>query len=94
LTEPQFRQAGDRWVATLWRDWLSPNVITEHGLNERQAKGLALLRGAFQLTNSEYRAVAEATAKTAARNLDELVEKGILRREGAGREVRYLRSGQ
>jgi ATP-dependent DNA helicase RecG len=94
LPEPQFRQAGDQWVVTLWRDWLSPNFIAEHGLNERQAKGLALLRGAVQLTNSEYRAAAETTAKTAARDLDELVEKGILRREGAGRGVRYVRSGQ
>jgi predicted HTH transcriptional regulator len=46
-----------------------------------------------QLTNSECRAAAETTAKTAARDLDELVEKGILRPEGAGRGARYVRSG-
>ena len=45
-----------------------------------------------QLANSEYRAAAETTAKTAARDLDELAEKGILRPEGAGRGARYVRS--
>jgi predicted HTH transcriptional regulator len=94
LPEPDFRQVGDQWVVTLWRDWLTPGFIAERGLNERQAKGLELLRQARGITNSEYRKATGAIAKTAARDLDELVEKGILRREGAGRGVRYVHSGQ
>lgn len=94
LAEPEFRQVGDQWVVTLWRDWLTPAFFAEYGLNERQAKGLELLRKASSMTNTEYRKTTGAIAKTAARDLDELVEKGILRREGAGRGVRYRRSGQ
>jgi ATP-dependent DNA helicase RecG len=94
LSEPKFNQVGDQWVVTMWRDWLTPGFRAEHGLNERQAKGLELLRQARSMTNSEYRKATGAIAKTATRDLDELVEKGILRREGAGRGVRYLRSGQ
>lgn len=94
LPEPDFRQAGDQWVVTLWRDWLTPSFIAEHGLNERQAKGLELLRQARSMTNSEYRKATGAIVKTAARDLEELVQKRILRREGAGRGVRYVHSGQ
>lgn len=46
------------------------------------------------MTNSEYRKATGAIGKTAARDLEELVEKRILRREGAGRGVRYVHSGQ
>jgi predicted HTH transcriptional regulator len=46
------------------------------------------------MRNTEYHKATGAIAKTAARGLDELVEKGILRREGAGRGARYSRSGQ
>jgi ATP-dependent DNA helicase RecG len=94
LPEPDFRQLGDQWVVTLWRDWLTPGFIAEHGLNDRQAKGLELLRQARSITNSQYRKATGAIAKTAARDLEELVEKGVLRREGAGRGVRYTHSGQ
>jgi len=93
LPEPDFRQVGDQWVVTLWRDWLTADFIAERGLNERQVKGLEVLRQTRSMTNSEYRKATGAIAKTAARDLDELVEKGILRREGAGRGVRYSRSG-
>lgn len=93
LSEPDFRQVGDQWVVTLWRDWLTPSFVAEHQINERQAKGLELLRQASSMTNAEYRKATGAIAKTAARDLDELVEKHILRREGAGRGVRYVRSG-
>lgn len=94
LPEPDFRQVGDQWVVTLWRNWLTPNFVAKHSLNERQAKGLELLQQARSMTNSEYRKATGAIAKTAARDLEELVEKRILRREGAGRGVRYVHSGQ
>jgi ATP-dependent DNA helicase RecG len=93
LPEPQFRQVGDQWVVTLWRDWLTPDFIAEHGLNGRQSKALELVRKSGRLTNLEYRVATGTIPKTAARDLDELVEKGILRREGRGRGVYYVRSG-
>lgn len=94
LPGPEFVQDGDQWVVTLRRDWLTPSFIAERGLNERQAKGLELLRRARNMTNSEYRKATGAITKTAARDLEELVEKGVLHREGAGRGVRYIRSGR
>ena len=93
IPEPQFRQVGDQWVVTIWRDWLTPAYIAEHGLNERQAMGLELIRRMSRITNIEYRNAVGTTSKTAARDLDELVTKGILIREGAGRGVRYVLSG-
>lgn len=66
LAEPEFRQVGDQWVVTLWRDWLTPAFFAGHGLNESQAKGLELLRKARSMTNTEYRKMTGAIAKTAA----------------------------
>jgi Fic family protein len=42
--------------------------------------------------NSEYRKITGATRKTASRDLDDLVEKGVLQRAGEKRGTRYFLS--
>lgn len=89
LPEPEFRQDGGMFVQTLWRDWLTDEVLRGLRLNERQKKAVAIARAERQLTNSRYQEVTGTTRPTAKRDLDDLVRKGVLVRMGAGRGAGY-----
>jgi predicted HTH transcriptional regulator len=91
LPEPDFRQCGPFFVATLWRDSLTDEVMDRLGLNERQRKAVLHVKTAGRISNQEYQAVASTTKKTASRDLDDLVLKGVLDRIGeTGRGAFYL----
>jgi predicted HTH transcriptional regulator len=90
LPEPDFLQQSGEFVTTLWRDWLTERVMTELCLSERQLKALAHVKTHRRITNSEYRNLASVTSKTAARDLEELVEKGVIERLGERRGAHYV----
>ncbi len=59
-------------------------------LSTRQQAALIYLRQHGQLTNREYQEVTGVSQKQAVRDLNELVERAIVRREGKGRAIRYV----
>lgn len=89
LAEPAFRQDGGQFVQTLWRDWLTPDVLDSLGVNERQRRALLAAKKTGALTNAEYQRATGASRPTAIRDLADLVKKGLLRRIGSGRGARY-----
>jgi ATP-dependent DNA helicase RecG len=90
LPEPQFEQRGGFFVVTLWRNWLTDRVMAELGLNERQTKALPIIRSREQITNREYREITGTIARTAVRDLEDMVKKRILRMIGTtGRSALY-----
>lgn len=90
LPEPQFEQRGGSFVATIWRDWLTPEVLAGYNLSERQLKAVAHIKGTGRITNSEYQEITGVIRKTAARDLDDLVEKGVFVRMGEKRGSYYI----
>ena len=91
LPEPTFEQRGPEFVAILWRDWLTESVLGGLGLNERQLKATEHIKLRQQITNAEYQRITGAIDRTAARDLDELVKKGVLKKVGkTGRGAHYL----
>ena len=90
LPEPDFVQDGDQFTVTLWRDALTPARLDQLGLNERQRKAVEHLRTKPQITNADYQTIASVTRKTAARDLDALVECGLLVRRGEKRGSHYV----
>lgn len=71
------------------RFWQSRQSIP---FNERQRKVLAVLLDGFQgsLTNAKWAKIAGTSSDTALRDLNDLIDKGVLRREGdVGRGARY-----
>ncbi len=89
LPEPEFRQDGGQFVLTLWRDWLTVEVLASLALNERQEKAVGFLRREGRLTNQHYQEITGASRATAKRDLEDLVGKGVLVRLGTGRAVHY-----
>ncbi len=90
LPEPEFLDEGERFITVLWRDWLTEDVLNKLGITDRQLEGVQHVKKTGKITNSEYRELVEVTQKTAARDLDKLVEKGIFERVGAKRGTYYV----
>jgi len=90
LPEPQFEQRSGSFVTTLWRDWLTPEVLAGYNLNERQLKGINFLKINREITNSEYQELTRAHSQTALRDLRDLISYGLVERIGkTGRSTRY-----
>ena len=91
LPEPQFEQRSGSFVITLWRDWLTPEVLSGYELSERQLKALLLVKNGEQLTNTLYQQNCAVSKPTASRDLDDLVKKGLLEKIGAtGKGTHYI----
>ena len=89
LPEPDYELRAGSFVLTLWRDWLTDEVLAELALNDRQVKALRIIRQQGQVTNSDYQTITGATRPTAKRDLDALVKKGVIVRQGSGRGAHY-----
>jgi len=90
LPEPDFAQRGGEFTITLWRDWLTSEVLAEFRLNDRQFQAIVFLKINRRITNQEYQQITGVIRKTAARDLDELVEKGLIERIGEKRGSHYV----
>ena len=94
LPEPDFEQRGPYFVVTVWRDWLTDEVLAGLKLTDRQMAAVTLVKVKKQITSGEYRAHTGVEARTATRDLNELVKKGVFSRHGDKRGAYYtLRKG-
>lgn len=89
LPEPDFEQRGPHFVVTIWRNWLTEDLIKSSGLNDRQQKAMKMIREQRRVTNIQYQETTGASRATAKRDLESLVNKGILTLVGAGRGAYY-----
>lgn len=94
LPEPVFEQQGGDFVVTVWRDWLTEGEMVRLALNDRQRRALAEIRLRERLANVDYQKLAGTSRKTAARDLDDLVARGVLVRVGTGRGTHYVWAGR
>jgi predicted HTH transcriptional regulator len=91
LPEPDFVQRGGEFTTSIWRDWLTEEVLAGFQLNERQLQAVSLVKVRGQLTNREFREQTGVIIRTATRDLDALVRKGVLAKVGTtGRSTYYV----
>jgi len=90
LPEPDFVQRGGEFTITLWRDWLTDAVLAGYHLSERQMKAVTYLKIHQTITNSIYQSGFSSSKRTASRDLDEMITKGIIEKIGTtGKGVHY-----
>jgi len=89
LPEPDFEQHGPHFVVTLWRDWLTDEITASLGLSDRQRQAVRFVKSNGRITSGEYQEQIGAEPRTATRDLANLVEKGVLRRNGQKRGAYY-----
>ena len=92
LPEPEWREdQGAIWL-TFRKDIWTEDYLRSLGLNERQIKAVMWVKERGSITNREYRDLTGLSDEGARRDLNLLVQQGVLRREGKGRNVRYVRA--
>lgn len=90
LPEPDFAQRGGEFTIALWRDWLTEKLLAGLGLNERQRQAVNYVRTRQRIGNIEHQRLAHAIKKTASRDLEDLVRKGVFVKVGTtGRGTYY-----
>ena len=92
LPEPHFEQRGGFFVTTLWRDWLTPEVLGKLTLNERQIAGVAALQTEGRITSGKYQELTGVSRQTATRDLEDLVKKKIFEQRGERRGAYYIKA--
>jgi predicted HTH transcriptional regulator len=90
LPEPEFAQSGGEFGVTIWRDWLTDSIIAGLGLNERQKKIIVFVKSNARISNIECQNLTGATRKTTSRDLEDLVNAGLLIRVGERRGAHYV----
>ena len=91
LPELEFRQDGGQWVVTVWRSWLTTSVLAGLSLNDRQRAAVNHVHSHRRIGNLDYQKLTNAIKKTATRDLDDLVQKGVFRKVGrTGRGTYYV----
>src|SRR2546425_1390782 len=91
LPEPEFRQDGGQFVQTIWRDWLTAEVLSSLALNERPTEAIAHLIVSRRVSNHEYQSLLGVAKRTAHRDLADLLEKGVIERIGTtGKGTYYV----
>jgi len=91
LPEPDFRQDGGQFVMTLWRDWLTTEVLAGHNLNDRQLQAIAHVKKTGHIANSRYQQLMGVAKRTAHRDLSDLVEKGLFIKVGTRGKGAYYK---
>jgi ATP-dependent DNA helicase RecG len=91
LPEPEFKQHGPHFVVTLWRDWLTEEVLARLDLNEQQMLAVKHLKSTGRISNSEYRQLTGASESTALRELRQLAALGIVgKSKETGQSAHYV----
>ncbi len=95
VPSPDFEERAGLFVTTLWRDWLTDEVLGSLGINDRQRKALIHLKHSDRIGNVEYQSLFGVAKRTAHRDLAGLVKKGVLEKIGTtGKGTVYtLRKG-
>ena len=91
LPSPDFEERAGQFVTTIWRDWLTAEVISGFDLNERQQKAVAYLKVHGRINNAQYREITGVSSRTALRELRQLADIALLVKVGGtGQAAHYV----
>lgn len=87
LAAPVFSQIGTEFVVSLGR--FDHHRFEAVGLNARPIEIMSLIVTEKRITNAVVQELTGANRKAASRNLDDLVERTLIERDGQGRGTHY-----
>ena len=78
-------------MTTLWRDWLTAQIVEQLELTQRQQEVVLQVRTSGRFTNKDYQEAFDVSKPTATRDLEALRQKGVLVKVGrTGKGTHYL----
>jgi len=91
LPEPDFFEEYGVMKVVFYKDKFTEEALRKMGLNERQIRAVMYIKDKAEITNNIYQKVCETSERTASRDLNYLVEKGILEQLGkTGKGTKYI----
>jgi predicted HTH transcriptional regulator len=91
LPEPEFIQKMGHFIIVIWKDIFTEKYLSEFELNVRQKQVVDFVKTNRRITNRDLRQLTNITIRTASRDLEDMVSKGILRKIGTtGRNAHYV----
>ena len=86
---PNYSIEGSDFLVEFKKDIYNEEFLTSLGLNERQIKAVLYVKENGKITNIEYQKLNEISARTAVRDLEFLVENGVLKMKGERKGAFY-----
>lgn len=94
LPQPRFESEPDRFRIAFDKDLFTEDRLRKMKLSERQLKAISFTKERGVITNTDYQEIAEVSKRTATRELNTLVSKGIFVAQGnKGRGASYRIKG-
>jgi ATP-dependent DNA helicase RecG len=90
LPDPEIIEQDGGILVTLFRDIYQENLLAEYPLNERQLEALLLWKNDGEIVSGKYKNKFSVTDRTARRDLVQMVNLGILKKEGDKKSTKYL----
>src|SRR5690606_11725202 len=91
LPEPIFEESWGGVMVTFLKDIYTEDLLKKQNLNERQVKAILFIKRQGRITNSSYQELNATSHRTAARDLQELVEKEFIVKSGTtGKGTYYV----
>ena len=91
IPKPVFREFQQGFHVEFRKDIYTEEYLHSLGLNERQQKAVHHVKTTGKITNQELRELTEVVIRTASRDLEDLVRKGVLVKMGkTGRSTHYV----
>lgn len=90
LPEPEIEVIAGGVSVTIFKDVYTEGLLKEFNLNERQIDALLYWKKAREIQNNKYKNRFNIADRTALRDLTELVEKGLLTKEGEKKTTVYV----
>ncbi|HAT76252.1 MAG TPA: transcriptional regulator [Flavobacterium sp.] len=89
IPEPNYSFEASDFLVEFRKNIYHEEYLTELGLNERQVKAVLYTKENGKITNNEYQNLNEISARTAVRDLEFLVENGVLIMKGERKGAFY-----
>lgn len=89
IPEPNYSFEASDFLVEFRKDIYHQEYLVELGLNERQVKAVLFVKENGKITNSEYQLLNKISSRTAARDLEYLVEIGVLKMKGERKGTFY-----
>jgi len=91
IPRPDFKEFQQGFQVEFRKDIYTEEYLRGLGLNERQQKAVYHVKTAGKITNQELRELTGVVIRTASRDLEDLVRKGVLMKMGkTGRSTHYV----
>ncbi|UUW08785.1 putative DNA binding domain-containing protein [Flavobacterium plurextorum] len=89
LPEPEIKEEGGGVLVILYKSKTSLDLLVTLGLNKRQMAAVDYVKENGFITNMIYQGETFASARTATRDLHELIELKVFKKIGIGKNTRY-----